>query len=335
MLVPHRAAAARVEPGRGLVEEDHLRRADQRHRQVEAAAHPARVGRHRACPPRRRDRTGRAARRRELRPAARPRWFRSAISRRFSSPVSSSSTAENWPVTPIAARTPSGSSAHVVAGDLQLAGVGGDQRRQDPHDRRLAGAVRAEQREDRSLARRRGRRRRARPFRRTTCGRRSSRSPVDVRTGHRLRCPGRSAGSSPDATSVARRASHSCSSFGICSTQEVGECRHLQQHGAPLRGGVAAAPRGPPAPARPAPRTPRRPCPSTAASSGRCGRGPSARRPRASGEPHAIVSRTLTAPAIALRLASSASASSPMRLLGRIADRRDSRSAARPSAETR
>ena len=61
--VPHRAAAARVEPGRGLVEEDHRWGADQGHRQVEPAAHPARVGRDRPAAPRRRDRTGRAARR--------------------------------------------------------------------------------------------------------------------------------------------------------------------------------------------------------------------------------------------------------------------------------
>ena len=46
-VVPHLVAAARVEPGRGLVEEDHPGRADQRHRQVEAAAHPAGVRRHR------------------------------------------------------------------------------------------------------------------------------------------------------------------------------------------------------------------------------------------------------------------------------------------------
>ena len=40
----------------------------------------------------------RAARRR---PSARSRWYRSAISRRFSCPVSRPSTAENWPVTPM------------------------------------------------------------------------------------------------------------------------------------------------------------------------------------------------------------------------------------------
>ena len=46
-VVPHLPAAARVEPGRGLVEEDHPRRADQCHGQVEPAAHPARVRRDR------------------------------------------------------------------------------------------------------------------------------------------------------------------------------------------------------------------------------------------------------------------------------------------------
>ncbi|MGI5149736.1 BTAD domain-containing putative transcriptional regulator [Plantactinospora sp. CA-294935] len=43
------------------------------------------------------------------RPSARPRWCRSAMSSRFSSPVRKLSSAENWPVTPIAARTRSGS----------------------------------------------------------------------------------------------------------------------------------------------------------------------------------------------------------------------------------
>ena len=39
--VPHRPAAARIEAGRRLVEEDDPRVADQRHRQVEPAAHAA------------------------------------------------------------------------------------------------------------------------------------------------------------------------------------------------------------------------------------------------------------------------------------------------------
>ena len=54
-------------------------------------------------------RSSRSAARR--RPSTRPRWCRSAIRIRFSSPVRRLSTAENWPVTPIRARTASGSSA--------------------------------------------------------------------------------------------------------------------------------------------------------------------------------------------------------------------------------
>ena len=82
---------------------------------------------------------------------ARPRWCRSAIRVRFSSPVSRSSTAENWPVTPIAARTASGSRARSWPATRSVAGVGADEGGQDLDDRGLAGAVGAEQREDRSL----------------------------------------------------------------------------------------------------------------------------------------------------------------------------------------
>ena len=70
---------------------------------------------------------------------------------RFSSPVSRLSTAENWPVTPIAARTASGSRARSWPATRTVAGVGVDQRREDLHGRGLAGAVRAEQGEDRAL----------------------------------------------------------------------------------------------------------------------------------------------------------------------------------------
>jgi hypothetical protein len=61
------------------------------------------------------------------------------------------STAENWPVTPIAARTACGLAGEVVTAHAHRAGVGGDQGREDLDDRGLAGAVGAEQREDRSL----------------------------------------------------------------------------------------------------------------------------------------------------------------------------------------
>ena len=45
--LPHGAAAARIQPGGRLVQEDQPRIADERHRQVQAAAHPPRVGRQR------------------------------------------------------------------------------------------------------------------------------------------------------------------------------------------------------------------------------------------------------------------------------------------------
>ncbi len=98
--------------------------------------------------PRRPGRTSPAARSVFRLPSARPRWCRSAISFRFSRPVIRLSTAENWPVTPIAARTASGSLATLVARDRRAAAVRADQRGQDLDHGGLAGAVRAEQRED-------------------------------------------------------------------------------------------------------------------------------------------------------------------------------------------
>ena len=71
------------------------------------------------------------------------------MSCRFSAPVSRGSTAANWPVTPIAARTASASVARVVAGDADLARVRAQLGREDAHGSGLAGAVRAQQREDR------------------------------------------------------------------------------------------------------------------------------------------------------------------------------------------
>ena len=189
--LPHRAAAARVEPGGRLVEEDHPRVADQRHRQVEPAPHAAGVGR------------GRLLRRLDqvepleqlggdpAGPRARPRWCRSAIRSRFSSPVSRLSTAENWPVTPIAARTASGSPARSCPATRSLAAVGADQRGQDLHGGGLARAVRAQQREDRPARRPPGRCRRAPPCRRTTCAARSPRSRVPVSLSSCRRACGR------------------------------------------------------------------------------------------------------------------------------------------------
>ena len=149
--LPHRAPAARVQAGRRLVEEDDPRVADERHREVEPAPHAARVGRGRLVGRLDEVEPLEQVARRAAGPPRRPRWCRSAIRIRFSSPVSRLSTAENWPVTPIAARTASGSRARSCAGDAELAAVGADQGREDLDDRGLAGAVRAEQREDRAL----------------------------------------------------------------------------------------------------------------------------------------------------------------------------------------
>ena len=101
-LVPHRQAAARIEAGGRLVEEDHLRPCDEARREVQAPAHAAGV---RRDPPARRPSArskrsssslARARASRADRPSSRP------IMRRFSAPVWTSSTAAYWPVRLIA-----------------------------------------------------------------------------------------------------------------------------------------------------------------------------------------------------------------------------------------
>ena len=80
-MISHMVApAARVETGSRLVEEDHLRVADQRHREVEPAPHPAGVRRHRPL-----DGVDQVELLEQLGdpragPRVRPRWCRSAIS---------------------------------------------------------------------------------------------------------------------------------------------------------------------------------------------------------------------------------------------------------------
>ena len=95
--LPHGLAAARVEAGGRLVQEDHLGPPDQAGGEVEPAAHAAGVGRHprpagvgevEALQQLGAPGAGRAA----GQPASRP------IMRRFSSPVCISSTAAYWPV---------------------------------------------------------------------------------------------------------------------------------------------------------------------------------------------------------------------------------------------
>ena len=144
--VPHGAAAARVEAGRRLVEEDHARRRRPASSRGRGGAACRRSRWRAACGRPRRGRTARAARRPGPSTRFAPRWRSRAISSRFSSPVSSLSTAENWPVRPIAARTPSGSRTTSQPATVAAPASGRTSVRQDVHGRRLAGAVRAEQR---------------------------------------------------------------------------------------------------------------------------------------------------------------------------------------------
>ena len=159
--VPELDPAARVEPGRRLVEQQQPRRADEAGAEVEPAAHAARVGAHEPVGGLGEAELLEHARRRSRVPSAGSWPKRRATISRFSRPVIAGSTAANWPARPISRRTALGLAAHVVAGDAQRAGVGPQQRGDGAHEGRLAGAVRAEHGDDLARARRRGRARRA------------------------------------------------------------------------------------------------------------------------------------------------------------------------------
>ena len=158
-LLPDRLAADRVEAGGRLVEEEHARLVDERHREVEAAPHAARVGADaavrgvgevdaleqlvgaRALPPRvgipwsvacSRDQLARRSSAGRAPPPAAPR--RSSAAPRAAS------------------------RDHVVAGDRRAARRSAQQRGEHPHRRRLAGAVGPEEAVDLALGRPRGRR---------------------------------------------------------------------------------------------------------------------------------------------------------------------------------
>src|SRR3954447_13957461 len=142
--LPHRVAAPRVQPGGRLVEEDHARLADQRHRQVETAPHAARVG------------GGRALRRVEQLEALEqlggaPPALGPAepvqIGHQDQVLLAGEEVVDGGELAGHADRRAHGVRllADVVPRHPELAGVGADQRREDLHHRRLARAVRAEQ----------------------------------------------------------------------------------------------------------------------------------------------------------------------------------------------
>ena len=145
MTLPELLPAPGVEPGRRLVEEQHRRRHDEAEREVESPAHAAGVGA---------DPRGRGIRevealeqlggaRRGPRDAPSPESRPSIM--RFSVPVSTSSTAADWPVRLMRLLHLLGVGDDVVAGDQRRARVGPHERREDVDGRRLAGAVRPEQ----------------------------------------------------------------------------------------------------------------------------------------------------------------------------------------------
>ena len=94
-------AAARVQAGGRLVEEQHVRPADQAGGEVEPPAHAAGVGAHRPAARRRRGRTASISSAARCRASRRGRPSSRATSTRFSVPVSASSTAAYWPVSPM------------------------------------------------------------------------------------------------------------------------------------------------------------------------------------------------------------------------------------------
>lgn len=92
--LPHRQAAARVQAGRGLIEENDARLTDQCHREIEASPHPARVGRKQLVRG-----GGEVELLQQLRdpqlPGLAAEMAKAAIICKFSAPVSRLSTAEN------------------------------------------------------------------------------------------------------------------------------------------------------------------------------------------------------------------------------------------------
>ena len=100
IIAPHAHPAGGVETGRRLVEEEHGRPRDEAGREVEPAAHAARVLLEHAVA-----RVGRARTGEQLRPPGRASRRRRPLSRptmtRFWRPVSTSSRVASWAVTPI------------------------------------------------------------------------------------------------------------------------------------------------------------------------------------------------------------------------------------------
>ena len=119
-----------------------------------------------------------------------------------------------------------------MAGDPDLPGVCRDQGGQDPHDRRLARTVGAEQPEDRALSDRQVDAVEHDRLHRTTCTRRPPRSPVPSGRSRSTRPSGRGRVrvDGPAATNAVAPLRPLLLQQRDPLQQEIGERRHLQQH---------------------------------------------------------------------------------------------------------
>ena len=194
--LPHHPAAAWIEAGRGLVEEDDPRVADEGHGEVEPPLHASRVGRDGLLAPRRPGRTARAAPR--LVDGPRPLAEVPQVGHQLQVLLAGEELVDRRELAGDADDRADrvGLAGDVVAGDLDLAAVGGDQGREDP-DRRSSCRRRSARGGRRPCLRRpRDRCRRGRHGRRRTCATRSrgSRPGTPMAVMPHLPRAGRSAG---------------------------------------------------------------------------------------------------------------------------------------------
>ena len=146
-LFPQREPAHRVEPGGGLVEEQHGGLMDQREGEIESPPHAARVGADATL--------GRTRETDPLEEIGAALLHRSPSGCRTARPAARAardrSSADRWPrpasATPMLRRTESASLHHVETGHPRDAGRGPQQGGEHPHGRALAGAVGAEEAE--------------------------------------------------------------------------------------------------------------------------------------------------------------------------------------------
>ncbi|MDX6336277.1 MAG: hypothetical protein QOG05_3617 [Streptosporangiaceae bacterium] len=142
--LPHGAPAARIQPGGGLVQENQTRAADQRHGQVEPAPHPPGIGGQR--PSRRVSQVELFQQLRHPLPA-RGAGQMTQVRHQPQVLLAGEQIVHRGELPGHADRGPHcvRIGGHVVTGDGDLAGVGRDQGRQDPHHGGLAGPIRAQQ----------------------------------------------------------------------------------------------------------------------------------------------------------------------------------------------